>query len=276
MRTKPSLFASISKLASWVFLATLFTNLPAQSQVSLSPMIIDLQANRGQSQSSINISNSSDEPFRARVYAQPFTYDRNTGFKTLSSSPNDLNPYLQFSPRELIVPPGVTRKVRLITHFPPNLPDGEYRSVVFTEKLEETKDSNGNKVNVATRIGATVYVRQGSLSPKIVADNAEWNPQKQQIQLLVKNTGKASARAAVKWTLRQGNKVIKQGNVDPNFIIAESDRYIPLNLPQQKESAIASGEYELSGELVWGDKNQNKQKFTLKLTIPATAILNHS
>ncbi|MEH2087633.1 fimbrial biogenesis chaperone [Nostoc sp.] len=269
MITKSSLFASTLKLASWVLLATLFTSIPAQAQVSLSPMIIDLQANRGQSQASINISNSSDKPFRARVYAQPFTYDRDTGFKTLTSSPNDLNPYLQFSPRELVIPAGVTRRVRLITRFPANLPDGEYRSIIFTEKLDETKDGNGNKINIVTRIGATVYVHQGNLSPNIVVDNARWNQKQQQIQLLVKNTGKASARAAVKWTLQQGNKVIKQGNVDPNFIIAESDRYIPLNRPQPKETALAAGEYQLSGELVWGDKNQNKQKFTVKLTIPA-------
>lgn len=271
MITKTSPLASTLKLASWGLFAGLITNYPAQAQVSLSPMVVDLQANRGQAQASINVSNNSDQPFRARVYAQPFTYDRNTGFKTLISSPNDLNPYLQFSPRELVVPPGVTRKVRLITRFPPNFPEGEYRAVVFTEKLEETQDSNGNKVNIATRIGATVYVRQGNLSPNLVVDSAAWNQQQKQIQILVKDTGKVSARAAVKWTLRQGDKVIKQGNTEPNYIMAESDRYFSLNYPQQGETALVAGEYQLSGELFWGENNQNKQKFNVNLTIPSIA-----
>ncbi|MBD2451450.1 P pilus assembly protein, chaperone PapD [Nostoc sp. FACHB-152] len=244
------------------------TSFPAQAQVSLSPMVIDLQANRGQAQASINVSNNSDQPFRARVYAQPFTYDRVTGFKTLTSSPNDLNPYLQFSPRELVIPPGVSRKVRLITRFPPNFPEGEYRAVIFTEKLDERIDQNGNKVNIATRIGATVYVRQGKLSNNLVVDSASWNQEQKQIQLLVKSTGKLSARTTVKWTLKQGNKVIKQGLTDSNYIIAESDRYIPLSSSQQAETALVAGEYQITGELLWGENNQNQQKFNINVTIP--------
>jgi P pilus assembly chaperone PapD len=268
---KLSMFALIIKLAKWSSLATLLASFPAQAQVNISPMVVDLQANRGQAQASINVSNNSDKPFRARVYAQPFTYDRNTGFKTLTSSPNDLNPYLQFSPRELVIPPGVTRKVRLITRFPPNFPEGEYRAVIFTEKLDEATDGNGNKVNIATRIGATVYVRQGSLSSNLVVDSAAWNQQQKQIQLLVKDTGKVSARAAIKWTLRQGDKVIKQGNTEANYIIAESDRYISLNYPQQGKTDLVAGEYQISGELIWGENNQNKQKFNVNLTIPTIA-----
>ncbi|PAX45757.1 P pilus assembly protein, chaperone PapD, partial [Brunnivagina elsteri CCALA 953] len=77
----------------------------AQAQVSLSPMIIEAQSSRGQAKGIINITNNSDETFRARVYAESFTYDKEKGFQTIPSSPNDLKPYLQFSPRELVVPP---------------------------------------------------------------------------------------------------------------------------------------------------------------------------
>lgn len=271
MITKMSKSKFNLKLNGWGLFATLLTSIPAQAQVNISPMVVDLQANRGQAQASINVSNNSEKPFRARVYAQPFTYDRVIGFKTLTSSHNDLNPYLQFSPRELVIPPGVTRKVRLITRFPPNLPEGEYRAVVFTEKLDEATDSNGNKVNIATRIGATVYVRQGKLFPNLVVDSAAWNQQQKQIHILVKNPSKASATAKMKWTLSQGDKVIKQGNTEANYIIAESDRYIPLNYPQQGEIALVAGEYQINGELSWGENNQNKQKFNVNLTIPTIA-----
>ncbi|WP_242048402.1 MULTISPECIES: P pilus assembly protein, chaperone PapD [Nostocaceae] len=272
MITKNLFIKSTLKLASWSLLVTLLANIPAHSQVNLSPMIVELQANRGQAQASINVSNTSDQPFRARVYAQPFTYDRVTGFTTLTSSPNDLNPYLQFSPRELVIPPGVTRKVRLITRFPPNFPEGEYRAVIFTEKLDEVKDNSGNKVNIATRIGATIYVHQGNLSPNLVVDSAVWNPEQQQIQLLIKNSGKVSAKTTVKWTLQQDNKVIKQGRAESNYIIAESDRYIPINYLQPGKTALASGQYQLTGELLWGDKQQNQQKFNVNFIIPVHTV----
>jgi hypothetical protein len=42
----------------------------------------------------IDIQTASNNQFRAIIYAEPFTYDRNSGFKTLTSTPTDLRPYL--------------------------------------------------------------------------------------------------------------------------------------------------------------------------------------
>ena len=50
----------------------------------------------------INISNNSNKPYRARVSLSPFTYNQE-GLQVLQSSPNDLTPYLTFSPRELVI-----------------------------------------------------------------------------------------------------------------------------------------------------------------------------
>ncbi len=46
----------------------------------------------------------------------PFTYSKN-GFKELESSPNDLTPYLIFSPRELEIQPGKKRRIRVLTRL---------------------------------------------------------------------------------------------------------------------------------------------------------------
>ncbi|NEP00996.1 MAG: hypothetical protein F6K58_20515 [Symploca sp. SIO2E9] len=101
------------------------------------------------------------------------------------------------------MPPGVTRRVRLITRFPPSIDQGEYRAVIFTENLRQTTDDSGDSVALKTRIGATVYVRHGDLYPNLSVEGASWNQSQQQIQLLVNNAGEASVRPAVSWILKR-------------------------------------------------------------------------
>lgn len=247
----------------------------AQAQVSISPLVIDVQANRGQAQGLINITNNSSQPFRARVYAEPFTYSRDAGFQTLPSTSSDLTPYLQFSPRELVVPPGVNRRVRLNTRLSPSLADGEYRAVIFTEDLKQTTttDSRGNSVGIKPRIGVTVYVRKGNVSPNLVVDSASWNSKQNQIQLLIRNTGQASARPVVTWTLNQGSKIVQRGNLDGGTaVIALCDRNLLLDYAGKDKSALSPGEYQLTGKLTWGEENNRSTlPFSVNLTIPANA-----
>jgi P pilus assembly chaperone PapD len=272
-QSKPLRMLYIGSLA----LAALTLNpLASKAQVSLSPLILETEANRGQAQAFITVTNDSDKPFRARVYAEPFTYDRDNGFQSLKSTPTDLTPYLQFSPRELLVQPGMNRRIRLITRFPPSQPTGEYRAVIFTENLSETQDAAGNKVSLATRIGATFYVRQGTLTPNLTVDSASWNTQQQKIQVLVKNAGQASARPSVNWTLKKGSTVIKTGEIQASGVVAQGDRNLLIGYPTKEDPALQPGEYQLTGELLWGKsmwggntKELKQVPFSFNLAIPA-------
>ncbi|MEB3178961.1 MAG: P pilus assembly protein, chaperone PapD [Nostocaceae cyanobacterium] len=242
----------------------------AQAQVQVSPMLIELQANRGQSDGVIEIANRGNKAFRARVYVQPFTYS-DKGFETLPSSSNDLTPYLQFSPRELNVPANTNRRIRFIARLAPNLPDGEYRAVVFTENLEEQKVTNqqGNTFNIKTRIGTTVYVRKGNVSPKLGVDNASFNNQARQVQLLIRNAGQASARPSVNWQMKQGERVVQTGTVNPSAIISQTQRNLLLDF-SIKDKNIAPGNYQLVGELVVGEgTNSRSIPFNVNVAIPA-------
>jgi P pilus assembly chaperone PapD len=261
-------------LTGWTLSALLFWAGKGVAQVSISPLVIEVEAKRGQAQGVINVGNDTNEPFRARVYAEPFTYSRDAGFQTLQTGEqNDLTPYLQFSPRELNVPANVERRIRFIVRLPPSLPSGEYRAVVFTENLKEMVNERGNSVGVATRIGVTIYVRHGELSPTLAIKNATWNSQQRQIQMLVSNTGGASARPIVNWTLKQGETMVKKGSIDPTGIVAKSERNFLLGYPDKNQRGIAPGEYQLSGELVWSEgDNQRTQGFSVNLTIPASAV----
>ncbi len=225
----------------------------AQAQIGISPMVIETQENGGQSQATINVINNTNKPFRARVYAESFTYEKDQGFNTIPQNSESLVPYLKFSPRELNVPAGVTRRVRLNVQLPANLPAGEYRSAIFTENLEqqEQKDRKGIITTVSTRIGVTMFVRKGEHSPKISITTAEWLPEKSQILMTMNNAGKASAYPEVNWTITQAGATVKTGKVSATGIVPNSDRTVNINIPKQ-ELKLKPGKYQLSGNLTWG------------------------
>ena len=240
----------------------------AQAQIGISPMIIEVQENGGQSQATINVINNTNSPFRARVYAESFTYDQEKGFNTIPQNSESLVPYLKFSPRELNVPAGVTRRIRLNVQLPPNLPAGEYRSAIFTENLEEQKqaDRKGLVTTITTRIGVVMFVRKGENSPKLAITTAEWNPERSQISVNMNNAGKASAYPEVNWTLLQAGKTIKTGVVNPTGIVANGDRLVRIDIPKQ-QLKLNPGKYQLSGNLSLGGQDN-------KTTIPFSVDVN--
>ncbi len=268
---------SLACMSGWA-LSTLLFLPPARSQVSIAPLIIETKTERGQAQGLFNVANSSNEPFRARLYAEPFTYNRDAGFETVQPNPNDLTPYLEFSPRELVVPPGTSRRVRMIARFPANIQPGEYRAVIFTEKLQDQTEvqQEGFKFNIISRIGTVVYVRHGEVSAKLAAESASWNAEKNLIQLLVRNTGNASARPKAIWTLKREDATVKTGESDNTTVIAGGDRNILLSYPGSEQPALPAGEYQLSGELVWseskGSKNESvRLPFSVNFSLPNRA-----
>ena len=282
--TKNNLFSVNSFLRALPVLGSLlastivFHNSVAQAQVSLAPMVIELKANRGQSQAVINVNNTSQKPFRARIYAEPFTYEREKGFTTLPSSPSNLNPYLQFSPRELEIPPGVSRRVRLNVSMPPNLTDTELRSIIFTEPLQSVNrtDKNGSFSTVVTRIGVAVFVRQGDVSPKIQVDSARWNAAQKQIQLLVGNTGKASTYLSGVWSLNQQETTIKKGEISPSGMMPDTERNLSLQYDQKQEFVPPPGKYKLTGTLNWLEEGKkNSLPFSVDFVVPPQNASNN-
>ena len=170
----------------------------------------------------------------------------------------------------MTVKPGEVRRVRLISRLAPNLPDGEYRAVVFNETLTESKDAAGNKITLVARIGVTFYVRKGNLSPQLAIDSASFNLEQKQIQILIRNSGQATVLPSLNWTLRQGQTIVKTGQIDTNAVVANSDRNFLLNYPNKDQPALNPGQYQLSGELFWGEENnKSKLPFNVNITIPA-------
>ncbi len=265
-----------SRLSGALLLGSLLFASAAKANIGISPLVIETEINRGQAQGTITVSNSQAKEFRARVYTAPFTYDREQGFQILESHPNDLSPYLQFSPRELQVPGSDQRRIRFVARVPPSLPDGEYRAMLFTENLEaaiqEETDTNSNvrfRTSIVPRIGVAVYVRKGNISPELTAAIARYNPESKGVQLLVSNTGKASAIVKGEWTIKKGEQEIYTGEGVDTTVIAEGERYLNVDYSGNGEVTLEPGEYQLSGNLSWGDNRANKIPFSSTFTVPA-------
>ncbi len=262
-------------LSSYLLAATFGYTPVAQAQVGASPLVIQVQAQRGRAQGIITIKNTTSQPSRVRIYTEPFTYKRDTGFETLAESERDLAPYLRFSPREMTIPPESERRVRLLAQLPPSIADGEYRTAVFAESLIEAIDAQQNVVGIIARVAVTVYIWKGELQPNLKVESASYNDAENRIELLVNNFGETSVLPRAVWKLTQAGQTIKQGESPKTTVIAQSERNLFISLvdresPDNEElSSLAPGVYQLSGELIWGTSdNSNTLPFELNLTVP--------
>lgn len=267
--TKNRLPATIAGLfISGLHLLFTTTNALAGS-FSLSPMVTISDAHSGQAKGSINVSNNGKEPLRMRVYAEDFSYNRTKGYSDISSHGNSAIPYLQFSPRELTVPPGVTRNVRVGIALPASAPDGEYRAAIFVEELREqevkTDAPKKNRVVMLAQVASLFFISKGGVKANLQANTAVWNNQQKTLNIVLTNQGKKSAYPNVNWKISQNGKEVNNGNISGAIVQAEKDREVTLRL-KDKDLTLAAGSYQLSGEIVNGD--QKPTPFSFGVVIP--------
>lgn len=254
----------------------------ALGQMQVSPLVIETQARRGQAQGVVSVTNVSDSLLRARVYAEPFTYT-DTGLQLLApgTTAGDLTPYLQFSPTELTVPPGATRRIRLMTRFPPSIPSGEYRAMIFAETLSDPSEvvspdrsaggeAAGPVMTIKVRIGSAFYVRQGEATSHLKVVGASWNPVSRNPQLRLENTGTASEQVGGEWQLKQGESLISKGSLPPSTVVAQSQRHLQLRPANPDTTSLPAGDYQLVGEIFWLEADRPQRlPFNLTVTIPS-------
>ncbi len=248
--------------------AMLASSKPSNAQVGLSPLILQESAQRGQSSGFINLINGGSEEQRVRLYAEPFTYAPEGGLVTIEPEAAEVEdaanlvPYLQFAPRELVLAPGQRRRVRYVVRFAPDLPEAEYRAVLFAEPLQATA-SGQQGVGIITRVGATLYVQNGDAAAALDVASASWNLEKQQLQLQVQNDGGAMARPVGQWQLSRSGAEVAAGEVQSMTVLAGNERFIPLSL--EGLDPFQPGPYQLTGTLAWQGQ---QQPFAVEVEIP--------
>lgn len=236
----------------------------ALAQVSISPLVIEAETDRGQGQGVIEVSNVGEETFRARVYASAFSYNE-SGLVELESSPFDLTPYLLFSPNDLVVQPGQTRRIRLSARLLPSMPTGEYRAVIFTESLSALEqETAAGQVRVIPRIGALFFVRMGETEVDIVAESARVLADRGQIELLLHNHGTASDRPVVTWQLLRQGQTVHSGMTPKTTVLAGENRRVLIDY-QPAETPLPAGTYQLSGSI---EGDETTSEFAIDIAIP--------
>jgi hypothetical protein len=218
---------------------------PVDAQVQVSPLIVSTETKQGKAQGVITLSNLGDTATRVRLSSAPFTYARD-GFEVLGSSEDDLSPYLIFSPAELSLEPGQTRRVRLTSLLLPSLEGREFKSVIFVEPLRET----GEGLNVLNRVGVTVYVRHGEVNHRLTVLDADYDVADRRVEVLVNNGGNGTIRPGVRWQMFQGTTPVAEDTISGITVVAGGDRLIPI---QTQGEGLKSGDYRLVGELFWGN-----------------------
>ncbi|MDD1414949.1 P pilus assembly protein, chaperone PapD [Dolichospermum sp. ST_con] len=251
-------------LANTLFCSSLLLGIslwqkPVNAQFRLSPMYIEMQGGQRKNAGSITIENTGSKPSRIRLFTTAFTYNQEGTFQGLSKGDtSDLTPYLQYSPKEMVLPPNTARNVRLVSILPPSLPDGEYRVAIFAETLTEVSNSDNLKIGIKANIGAAIYVRKGNLSPNLSLESAKFNPQNKELRLLVHNHGTATARPRIDWQLMQGEKEVSQGMIGSSFL-PNSQVNLLLNKPDKLKSNLSPGTYQLRGKISWQQEGKSKE-----------------
>ena len=251
-------------IASSVLLSLLLFTSGVQAKVKVGPMVIMTETKQGQAKGVITLTNQGTQRVRFRLYSQAFIYNQK-GLKVSKSQQNDLSPYLIFSPRVVVIPPGQRRRVRILARILPSMAKREYRSVIFAEPVKKQKESG---LSLTSRVGVTIYVRHGKLSFDLSPKMAVYDRATRQINLLIQNKGEATVRPGLRWQLTKAGRQIKKGQFSAITILADGVRKIPIRFFQKGDKPIY-GRVRLKGELLWETGNDTESlPFDFKVYIP--------
>lgn len=255
------------KITGCVLMSLLpFANTVQAAGVKVTPMVIMTETKQGQAKGVITLTNQSRHRARFRLYSVPFNYGKG-GLKVIKSKSSDLSPYLIFSPRMVVIPPGQRRRVRILARILPSMKQQEYRSVIFAEPIKKNSTSG---LSLNSRVGVTLYVRHGKLSFNLKAKGAIYDPKLREIVLLINNRGKATVRPAIRWQLTKRRKTLQTGEFSAITILAQGVRKIPIRIFNKGHKNI-SGYVRLKGELLWGPDNAPKSlPFNFKVYVPSS------
>ena len=253
-------------LSSSIILANIWWSLPTQAGILLKPIFLVVETERGQGNSILSINNTGAEPIRVRLSAAPFTYTKTGNFQRLTSSSqkSDLTPYLRFAPQEITIGAHQQQKVRLVSLLPPSLPDGEYRTAITVENLQQTTQE-GFSVGFSLRLVSLINVHKGELQSKFQIERAFYQPDTDRLALSIDNQGQATARPDIFWTLKQGDKKIASGKTTA-VLLAGHSRQLLLN-QQQQPLKLKRGLYQLTGEILWTQTSQ-QERIPFEIQIP--------
>ena len=170
-----------------------------------------------------------------------------------------------FSPTEVVLQPGQVRRVRLLVRLLPSSAQQEYRAAMFAEPPENVPAEGG--FSIRTRVAIAIYVRHGEVSFGLEPQNVSYDQENKVINLRVNNSGTATIRPQIRWSLTHNGQEISSGDIQEFTIMAQSDRLVEIEL--QSDQELASGEYVLKGEIISAEPDFSQTiPFNFNVNIP--------
>lgn len=133
---------------------------------------------------------------------------------------------MRYAPRQVLLEPGVSQRVRVMLRKPPDLAEGEYRSHLLFQAVptsapdeEPDLDEEGQlalQLNVISGLSIAAIVRHGQLSAHASIEDLEF----------VEASDDAPAHVAFALA-RDGNRSV-YGDIDVSFIPENSDEPVPV------------------------------------------------
>ena len=259
----------MKKIIAMLLMLNAFS-MSADAALKVSPMVIELDANKTKSKyltTAFNVSAAKDETIRFKIYPSYFKITNEGKLLDLpnSNSQFSLVKNARFMPNEFTLSNGRTQKVRLTIANLDKLPQGENRMVLFLEDVVakevilpyHQKDIN-TKLVVKTRIGVPVYVDKGKFIKQarinqlaIKKDNENYL-----LNMQLESIGNSKVRYSAKAQIIQGKNLISEFPLNSSVIANNNVLNVSQIIPKNK---CGNGDCKLRVLIKYkNEKGQNK------------------
>jgi fimbrial chaperone protein len=191
-------------------------------EFGVSPIRVELD--RGVKSALVTVTNDDRKPLAFQVRALEWTQDA-AGADRYAQTAD-----LVYFPRQLKIPPGESRVIRVGYKAPATQRESTYR--LYIEELADpgTRDSGQTGVSVTLRFGVPVFVRPANPLAAGVIDFADGAA-----RAVVRNTGNVHFRvAALRYSgIGPGGETTFEHSVDGWYVLAGAQRAFALKLPPE-------------------------------------------
>jgi len=261
-------------LSSAFLVASLFIPaLTAAQSLGLAPAEVRANFKPGQLvQFDLSVSNDSDAPVVMRNTVTDLWYDQKTNEKVFGppgSLPRSASNWVEFVPRDFIVPAHGTGKVKVVVTPPPGAAGGYY-AVLFVEskpELSRAATSEQKAVYTNMRLGALILLNaEGTEIYSIAVTDAKFTPpsvnQNLMLEFQLANNSNSHIFPQVTLAILNTNKdLVARAEADPKRFFPGQKGSMSVSWP----GSLPSGDYTAILTVVYGMDKVYTQEFPFSL-----------
>lgn len=238
---------------------------PVRAQVALSPQMADISLDGATTTHSFRLSNEAKQPMHVAVTISNWDMDIDGRVRTIPSTAQSLDPWVEINPTTFTVLPGQSQVVRYAIRPAVALTPGEHRAMVFfTEQPSPSDPAKPATMQVYFRLGAAIYAHLGPVLEK--GEITDLKADAHAALFTLHNTGNATTRMRGQYALWTAanypeHAAISAAQLQPKYqpphglpsygrlpqdaVLPGADRHVTLNFGK---NALAPGHYVLRAQ----------------------------